>query len=334
MKKVIYQQDETDCGVACISMILKHYKTEIPIHKLREISGTDILGTSALGIKKCFSVLNFSTQAIKADDHVWQEKDLTLPLIAHVLLDNSYLHYVVVYKVKGNTLFIADPAKGKVKITVAEFAKEWTGVLLFPTPKEDYQPTKEKIAGLSSFLPIIWYQKGVVFHIVLSSFFITLFGIGSSYYFQGILDYFIPNQAKSTLNIISVGLITVYLFRVLFEYSRNYLLVVLGQRMSIAIMLQYFKHVLSLPMNFFATRKSGEIISRFLDANKIIDALASATLSVFLDIGMVTLVGITLAVQNGTLFLITLASLPFYIVAILALPIIVCLETSLFLQYD
>lgn len=71
-------------------------------------------------------------------------------------------------------------------------------------------------------------------------------------------------------------------------------------------------------MNFFATRKSGEIISRFLDANKIIDALASATLSVFLDIGMVLIVGITLAVQNGTLFLITLASLPFYLVSILA----------------
>ncbi|HBE2189893.1 TPA: peptide ABC transporter ATP-binding protein, partial [Enterococcus faecalis] len=79
------------------------------------------------------------------------------------------------------------------------------------------------------------------------------------------------------------------------------LLVVLGQRMSMAVMLQYFKHVLTLPMNFFATRKSGEIISRFLDANKIIDALASATLSVFLDIGMVLLVGITLAIQNGTL---------------------------------
>ena len=71
-------------------------------------------------------------------------------------------------------------------------------------------------------------------------------------------------------------------------------------------------------MNFFATRKSGEIISRFLDANKIIDALASATLSVFLDIGMVLIVGITLAVQNGILFLITLASLPFYLVSILA----------------
>ncbi|WP_413516038.1 peptide cleavage/export ABC transporter [Carnobacterium maltaromaticum] len=314
----IQQQDEKDCGVACIAMILKHYKTEIPIHKLRDFSGTDLEGTSAFGLKKTFEKLFFDCPAIQADKDVWKEIELPLPLIAHILIDNSYMHYVVVYKIKGETLSIDDPARGKIKKTVEEFAKEWTGILLLPTPKDSYVPSKEKLARISSFFPVIWLQKGLVFHIIVASIFITLFGIGSSYYFQGILDYFIPNHARSTLNIVSVGLIVVYLFRVMFEYSRNYLLVILGQRMSMVVMLQYFKHILSLPMNFFTTRKSGEIISRFLDANKIIDALASATLSVFLDIGMVLIVGITLAVQNGILFLITLASLPFYLVSILA----------------
>ncbi|MEF3840584.1 peptide cleavage/export ABC transporter [Enterococcus faecalis] len=320
MKKFFYiqQQDEKDCGVTCIAMILKYYKSEVPIYKLRELSGTDLDGASAFGLKETFERLDFDCLAIQADSEVWKENELRFPLIAHVLVDNRYLHYVVVYGIKGTSLLIADPAKGKNRTTIDEFSEEWTGVLLLPTPKETYQPSKEKVAGLITFFPILWQQKSLVFHIVVASLCITLFGIGSSYYFQGILDYFIPNQAKSTLNIISVGLILVYLFRVLFEYSRNYLLVILGQRMSMAIMLSYFKHVLSLPMNFFATRKSGEIISRFLDANKIIDALASATLSIFLDIGMVLLVGITLAIQNSTLFLITLATLPFYLIAILA----------------
>ena len=316
--KIIYQQDEKDCGVACIAMILKHYKTEIPIHKLREFSGTDLDGTSAFGLKKTFEKLNFECLAIQADNSVWKEKELPLPLIAHVLIDDSFMHYVVVYDVKGDFLYIADPAKGRHKQSLESFQKAWTGVLLLPTPKESYQPSKEKVAGLSSFLPIIWRQKSLVFHIVLASLFITFFGIGTSYYFQGILDYFIPNQALSTLNIVSAGLIIVYLFRVLFEYSRSYLLVLLGQRMSMSIMLEYFKHVLSLPMNFFSTRKSGEIISRFLDANKIIDALASATLSVFIDIGMVIIVGTTLAIQNVTLFLITLVSIPFYLLSIIS----------------
>lgn len=314
----VQQQDEKDCGVACLSMILKYFKTDIPIHKLRDLSGTDLEGTSAFGLKKTFEKLSFDCMAIQADSEIWKERDLILPLIAHILVDNSYMHYVVIYKTKGNVLWIADPANGKNRKTIEAFQKEWTGILLLPMPRETYIPIKEKVTGLSSFLPIIWKQKGLVFHIVLASIFITFFGIGSSYYFQGILDFFIPNQARSTLNIISIGLIAVYLFRVLFEYSRSYLLIILGQRMSMAIMLQYFKHVLTLPMNFFATRKSGEIISRFLDASKIIDALASATLSIFLDIGMVLLVGVTLAIQNSTLFLITLCSLPFYVVAIFA----------------
>lgn len=316
--KIIYQQDEKDCGVACIAMILKHYKTEIPIHKLRDFSGSDLDGTSAFGLKKTFEKLNFECLAIQADNSVWKEKELPLPLIAHVLIDDSFMHYVVVYDVKGDFLYIADPAKGRHKQSIESFRKTWTGVLLLPTPKESYQPSKEKVVGLSSFLPIIWRQKSLVFHIVLASLFITFFGIGASYYFQGILDYFIPNQALSTLNIVSAGLIIIYLFRVLFEYSRSYLLVILGQRMSMSIMLEYFKHVLSLPMNFFSTRKSGEIISRFLDANKIIDALASATLSVFIDIGMIIIVGATLAIQNFTLFLITLISIPFYLLSIIS----------------
>ena len=184
------------------------------------------------------------------------------------------------------------------------------------TPNVNYQPKKERAAGLNTFVPMLWQEKSLIFHIVLASLFISLFGIVSSYYFQGILDFFIPSKALSPLNIVSIGLIIIYLFRTLLECIRNYLLVILGQNMSSTVMLGYFKHVLTLPMNFFTTRKSGEIISRFLDANKIIDALANATLSIFLDIGMVLLVGVTLAIQNHTLFLITLVSLPFYLISI------------------
>lgn len=88
--------------------------------------------------------------------------------------------------------------------------------------------------------------------------------------------------------------------------------------MSLTIILDYLKHVLRLPMSFFNTRKSGDIISRFLDANKIIDALANISLSMILDLGMVIIIGITLLAQNSTLFLIALGTLPFYMVAILA----------------
>ena len=305
-----------DCGATCIAIILSHYNSSIPINKLRSITGTDLDGASVFGMRRAFEELGFDCRAVSAENDIFKDKDLVYPFIAHIVVNNKYQHYVVIYKIKKNKLWIVDPAKGKIKRRISDFDKEWTGVLLLASPNKSYKPSIEKVDGLSSFLPILLKQKALIFHIVLASFFITLFGIISSYYFQGLLDNIIPNQAKSTLNIISIGLLFVYLFRVVFEYSRSYILMVLGQRMSMSIMLNYFKHVLSLPLNFFATRTSGEIISRFLDANKIIDALASATLSIFLDIGMVILVGTTLAIQSTPLFLLTLAFMPFYILVV------------------
>lgn len=97
-------------------MILKHYKSEIPIHKLRELSGTDLEGTSALGLKN-LEKLALILLLFKPTMRFGKEKDLPLPLIAHVLIDNKYMHYVVVYEIKGETLLIADPdpTKGKIK---------------------------------------------------------------------------------------------------------------------------------------------------------------------------------------------------------------------------
>ncbi|MFS1063445.1 cysteine peptidase family C39 domain-containing protein, partial [Enterococcus faecium] len=89
MRNYISQQDEKDCGVACLAMILKHYKTEIPLHKLRELSGTDLEGTSVFGLKKTLEKLDFDCLAIQADSDLWEEKELPLPLIAHVIIDNK-----------------------------------------------------------------------------------------------------------------------------------------------------------------------------------------------------------------------------------------------------
>ncbi|VKS25717.1 competence factor transporting ATP-binding protein/permease ComA [Streptococcus pneumoniae] len=141
---------------------------------------------------------------------------------------------------------------------------------------------------------------------------VTIINIGGSYYLQGILDEYIPNQMKSTLGIISVGLVITYILQQVMSFSRDYLLTVLSQRLSIDVILSYIRHIFELPMSFFATRRTGEIISRFTDANSIIDALASTILSLFLDVSILILVGGVLLVQNPNLFLLSLISIPIY----------------------
>ena len=316
--KFVKQQDCKDCGVACIYMILNYYKSEIPIHKLREMTRTDKDGVSALGLKKCMEELNFECLAVQADKMVWFDKDMSYPSIAHVIIDQKYMHYVVIYDFCDDKLFIADPAKGKYKMTIDEFSSMWTGVLLIPSPNESYCVSKETVGGLLSFVPVLFKSKKLVALTITISLLLTVSSITSSYYFQGVVDKVFPNNDLNLLNIISLGLFLLYAFRVIFGYIRNYLLTILGQKIGSDVMLSYFKHVLGLSMVFFSTRRSGEIISRFLDANKIIDALTNASLSIFLDISMVLIVGTFLFLQNKILFCITLFSLPIYLTVILS----------------
>ncbi len=147
---------------------------------------------------------------------------------------------------------------------------------------------------------------------------VTLIDIAGSYYLQGILDEYIPKQLISTLGIISIGLVIVYILQQILSYAQEYLLLILGQRLSIDVILSYIKHVFHLPMSFFATRRTGEIVSRFTDANSIIDALASTILSIFLDVSTILIISLVLFSQNMTLFFISLLALPIYTVIIFA----------------
>ena len=318
MKRYAYvaQIDMRDCGVAALASIAKHYGSDFSLAHLRELAKTTKEGTTALGIVEAAKKMGFETKAIKANMDLFDMTDIPYPFIVHVNKEGKLQHFYVVYKAKKDYLIIGDPDPSvKVtKMSKERFKQEWTGVAIFLAPAPSYKPHKDKKNGLFSFLPLILKQKTLITYIVLASLLVTLVNIVGSYYLQGILDEYIPNNMKSTLGIISLGLVITYILQQLMAFSQSYLLTVLSQRLTIDVILSYIRHIFTLPMSFFATRRTGEIISRFTDANSIIDALASTILSLFLDVSIVFIVGSVLVLQNIQLFLLTLVALPIYTV--------------------
>lgn len=314
------QIDARDCGVAALASIAKFYGSDYSLAHLRELAKTNKEGTTALGIVKAAQEIGFETRAIQADMSLFDMNDVPYPFIVHVNKEGKLQHYYVVYQTKKDHLIIGDPdpTVKVTKMSKERFSSEWTGVAIFLAPEPSYKPHKDKKNGLMSFLSLIFRQRALIFYIVLASLLVTLINIGGSYYLQGILDEYIPNQMKSTLGIISIGLIITYILQQMMSFSRDYLLTVLSQRLSIDVILSYIRHIFELPMSFFATRRTGEVISRFTDANSIIDALASTILSLFLDVSILTIVGGVLLVQNTNLFLLSLISVPIYIIIIFA----------------
>ena len=313
------QVDTRDCGVASLAMVFGYYGSYYSLATLRELAKTTQEGTTAFGLVKVAEGEGFETRAIRADMTLFDE-DIVYPFIAHVIKNGNLMHYYVVTGCDKKTIHIADPdpTVKMTKMPRARFEEEWTGVSLFIAPTPNYKVHKEKKDSLLSFLPILSRQKGLILNIVVATLLVTLINIVGSYYLQSIIDTYIPEQVKNTLSIVSVGLVIVYILQQIISYAQEYLLLVLGQRLSIDVILSYIKHVFHLPMSFFATRRTGEIVSRFTDANSIIDALASTILSIFLDVSIIVIVSIVLFSQNINLFFISLLALPIYTVIILS----------------
>ncbi|MBM7833223.1 peptidase domain-containing ABC transporter [Clostridium sardiniense] len=308
----IKQHDFKDCGCACLSTICKTYGLKYPISKIREVAGTDKMGTSALGIIQAAEKLGFSAKGVKANKPQDIFGEIPLPAIAHVVIDKKFLHYVVIHKISEKEIIVADPAKGIVKYKPNDFFSIWTGVLLIMTPTSQFKKGNEVKGVFSRFFDLIKPQKGLLVNIFLASILITIFGILGSFYFKFLLDDIVPNNLKQSLTIFSIGFIVLALFKVILEAFRTQLLIHLGQRLDIPLMLGYYDHVVNLPMNFFGTREVGEIISRFNDASKIRDAISGVTLTMMIDVLMVLIGGFILYSQSTLLFGITIIPLILY----------------------
>ena len=311
--------DEADCGIASLAMILRNFGSIYPIAKLRDLARTTKQGTTALGLLKAAKHLGLDVIPIQADLSLFDDPEITYPLIAHVIKDDL-LHYCVVFKADQDYIYVADPdpATKVQKMTRDEFGRLWSGVSLLFSPAKGYTPQKEPLAGLMTMFRQLTNYKKDISGIVIAALLITFISIVGSYYLQLIIDRFIPSKSINGLAILAGSLLVVYVFNSLFNYLRDVLLTRLDQKLTSQISLRYIHHVYRLPMRFFSTRKTGEITSRFNDINKIIDALSSTIISMFLDVGVMVIIGNVLFLYDRSLFLTTISTIPIYVIIIYA----------------
>lgn len=309
--KCILQNDEKDCGPACLAAIFRKYGLKVSIAKIRDIAGTDRQGTSAYGLVNVIEHYGFQQKVVEADKEILNQK-FPLPAIAHVVIDNSLLHYVVITKIKGDTVVVSDPAKGIVKYKKEDFLKIWTNVLILIAPTKDAQKGNKRKSTLSSFFRLLISQKWLLLKIFIFSMILTSIGIITSFYYQIIMDSIVPSSSLEMLNYVSVITLSLFLVQIGMNFLRGFLIAKLEQNIDIPIMLGYYNHALILPMKFYSMRDTGEIISRFNDASRIRDIVSEASLTIMMDTIMAVVGAVVLFNSNRLLFLISVVMLILY----------------------
>lgn len=325
----IKQHDITDCGAACLATISKQHGYKTSITKIREVAGTDKQGTNAYGVIKAAEQLGFNAKGVKGNKEAFFS-EFPLPCVAHVVVDGALLHYVVIHKITKKQVIIADPGVGIVKLTPEEFFGEvrknestppeyqWTGVLVLITPTASFQKGDDTKGIFQRFFHLLLPQRKLLINVFIASMLYTLLGILGAFYFKVLLDDILPSGLEKTLHILSIGVILLNVFLLLLNAIRSHLLLYLSQKLDIALLLGYYRHVLELPMNFFGTRKVGEIVSRFNDASNVRDAISGATLTIMIDTLMVIIGGAILYFQNAYMFGVTLIIVVLYLIIVWA----------------
>lgn len=310
--KYIKQEDEKDCGPICLAMICNYYGKKVSIEKIRKISGTDHNGTNLFGLIKVGEYLGLKITGVQAEktDNL---KEINFPCIAHILNKKGFEHFVVLEKVVKDNVYIVDPDLGRYSISLGEFDTFWTKILLLIEKEDDFSTVDDKpsISLLFKNLFINNYQYIIL--IFLASLLINIFGFLGTFYFKLLIDDILPSNIIFNLHILSGAILLMYLVHSLITYFRAHLILFFSLKIDIKIMLDYYNHVLKLPMDFFETRKSGEILSRFMDSSKIREAFSTVTVTLFIDILMIFLGSMLLYLQSNRLFLITLIFVPIYI---------------------
>ena len=356
----VRQHDTTDCAAACLAMVCLHYKKEITITRLRDMMGTDLKGTNLVGLQKAANELGFTTAAVRVDRENFLS-DFSLPCIAQVITDQGLAHFVVVFKKttlrddgerrkhmldeaervkeaeeKGKKhkckdyVIIGDPATELKKISLDEFYKNFTGVLLLLNPTSEFnvnqrkklapgapgyeaQQANEKDDGkpnrwgmMKRYIDLLLPQKKLFFYAILSSVITTILGIASSMFNKILMDEVLPYGLDNLLVTLIIVFSMVSLTSSLIGFVRQWVLIHLSIKIDIPLMLGYFGHIFHLPMKFFATRKTGDITTRYSDANTIKSIFTSIALSLVMDISMAIITGIILFRMNAMLFSISL----------------------------
>lgn len=316
------QPDAMDCGPTCLRIISKHYGRCISLEKLRKLSETTRIGSSLKNIADSAEKVGFRTLGVKVS--LEKLSNSPLPCIVHW---NQY-HFVVVYKIRKGKIFIADPAHGLIVLTSKEFLQNWIdnhanentedgiALLLEPTTKlkaveADDKTEKQGFGFLYQYL--FRYKKFIIqlFFGLLAG---SLLQLAFPFLTQSIVDVGIQNQDINFIYLILIAQLFLFAGRISIELIRGWILLHLSTRINISLISDFFIKLMNLPIAFFDSKMTGDIMQRINDHQRIENLLTTTSLSVLFSMFNLVIFGGVLAWYSMTILLVFLSGSVLYFV--------------------
>jgi ATP-binding cassette subfamily B protein len=316
----VKQPDGMDCGPACLKMVAEFYKMSFSLEMLRKRCYITREGVSFLGLSEAADSLGFKTLGIRIPFEMLSES-VPLPCIVHW----RQKHFVVVYKIVKDKVWVADPGLGLVKYSKDEFLRNWVStvsdgkqvglaLIIEPTPALYEQDNiKEVRHGFSFLFSYFNLYRRYFFQLILGLFLGSCIQLLIPFLTQSIVDIGLNNNDLSFIYLVLFAQLALIFGRMSVEFIRSWLLLHIGSRVNVAIISGFLHKLMSLPVAFFDTKLTGDILQRIEDNNRIEEFLTSASLSVLFSFFNLAVFGIVLAIFSYKILLLFIAGTVIYI---------------------
>lgn len=301
------------CGLACMAMICYHWGQEYSVKFLNKFCTASKDGVSFKGLSDLSDTLGL--HCISGKVSIQELRECPLPAILHW----NQNHFIVLYKIKNNKFYIADPSKGKLVLNETEFSQHFIsltsdnkekGLAMFFEPTEKFGIIKDDSINnernfkfLSKY---IFKHKLYFIQIIVGMIFACCMQLLFPFLTQSIVDTGIHTKNIGLIWLILIGELTIVIGRTITDVIRNWLLLHISMRINISIVSDFFIKLLKLPMSFFDTKLMGDIFQRISDHDRIQKFLTSQILKISFAVLSFFIFGIVLCYYNITVFLIFL----------------------------
>lgn len=316
----VKQPDAMDCGPACLKMVAGFYKKSYSLEALRKKCYITREGVSFLGLSEAADSIGFKTIGVKIPFDVL-ESNVPLPCIVHF----RQRHFVVIYKIKKDSIFVADPAIGLIKYKRDEFIRNWAStvvdgkpgglvLIIEPTPAlYEIDGEHEYKSGFSFLFKYFRLYKKYIYQLIVGLLFGSCIQLVIPFLTQSIIDIGINNNDIGFIYLILFAQLALLIGRMSVEFIRGWLLLHIGSRVNVAVISGFLQKLMSLPVAFFDTKLTGDILQRIDDNNRIEEFLTSASLNILFSFFNLFVFGIVLSIFSLKILLLFLTGSVLYI---------------------
>ncbi len=314
------QLDVMDCGPSCLRMVAKFYGKTYSLQTLRERSYITREGVSLLGTSDAAESIGLRTMGVRLSFEKFRE-EAPLPAIVHW----RQRHFIVVYKIKKNSVYCADPAIGLIRYPVGEFQQGWlstqkdgekqgVALLLEPTPDfyamDDEPVRKDNLKYLLSYLKP---QRKYLVQVLLGVFIASLLQLIFPFLTQSIVDIGINNQDLGFITLVLIAQLVLFISQTAVEFIRGWIMLHINTRVNVALISDFLAKLMRLPIGFFDTKMMGDLMQRIGDHRRIEAFLTGSSLNILFSSFTFVIFAIVLAVYSWKILAIFLAGSFLYV---------------------